>query len=119
MTTLAVTTTVPAVPLDSELAKKVKNAAMRHELWRVERDRLIVAASIAGASTREIAQLVGLSHVGVSKIVNKAYRNRMFNPLRQDSAEARERDREELMKELQQLYPEAFPQDDDQTSTSS
>ena len=114
MSTLAVTTTVPAVPLDPQLAMKTKKAAMRHEFWRVERDRLIVASHLAGASTREIAQLVGLSHVGVSKIVNRA-----LDPLRDPVRGQDPGEREKQLMELHLLYPEAFSDDDDQTSTSS
>lgn len=114
MSSLAVTTTVPGVPVDPELAMKVKRAAMRHEFWRVERDRLIVAASLAGASTREIASLVGLSHVGVSKIINRA-----LDPLRDPVREKDETEKEKHMRELRLLYPEAFSQDDDDTTPTS
>lgn len=112
---MSTTLTVPAVPVDPELAKKVKNASARHEQWRAERDRLIVAASLAGGSTREIAELVGLSHVHVSRIVHKAIpMSRIHNPKRgQDPAE-REREMKELREQFKQLYPEAF--DDSSTS---
>lgn len=50
------------------LAPKLRTAAAKVEEWQAERDRLIVEALDAGASSRDIAELVGLSHVGVQKI---------------------------------------------------
>lgn len=64
-------TNVPWVPIDPALAKRVRAAAQAAERKRQERDELIAEAHRAGASLREIGALVGLSHVGVMKIVNK------------------------------------------------
>lgn len=63
--------TVSVVPIDQALAKRVRSVAQAAEKKREERDQLIVEAHQAGASLREIAALVGLSHVGVMKIVAK------------------------------------------------
>lgn len=70
MSSLAVTTTVPPVSIERDLAKKLKNAADRQRNWRQQRDELIREAHAAGGTLREIAELVGLSHVGVRRIVN-------------------------------------------------
>lgn len=39
---------------------------------RRKRDRLIIQCHADGASLREIAQLAGLSHAGVKKIIERA-----------------------------------------------
>lgn len=59
------------MPIDPALAKRVRAVAQAAEKKRQERDELILAAHAAGASLREIGDLVGLSHVGVMKIVKK------------------------------------------------
>lgn len=64
-------TNVSLVPIDQALAKRVRSVAQAAEKKREQRDQLIVEAHQAGASLREIAALVGLSHVGVMKIVAK------------------------------------------------
>lgn len=61
-------TTVPTVPLDPKLARQLKRQADIIAAATAERDRLIVKATEAGASTREIAAAVGLSNVGVWRI---------------------------------------------------
>lgn len=61
------------MPIDPALAKRVRAVAQAAERKRQERDELIVAAHADGASLREIAELVGLSHVGVMKIVKKPH----------------------------------------------
>lgn len=62
---------VADVPIDPALAKRVRAVAQAAEKKRQERDELILAAHAAGASLREIGDLVGLSHVGVMKIVKR------------------------------------------------
>lgn len=69
MTTSTVSVRHMAEP---RIATRLKRAANHAAHWRSERDELIVKAHEAGASYREIAQLVGLSHVGVRRIVNAA-----------------------------------------------
>lgn len=61
-------TTVSPMPVDPELAKRLKAASSKLSDWQRERDRLIVEALEAGASLREVAALVGLSGPGVMKI---------------------------------------------------
>lgn len=63
------------MPIDPALAKRVRSVAQAAEKKRQERDQLILDAHEAGASLREIADLVGLSHVGVMKIVNRGTSN--------------------------------------------
>ena len=57
--------------MDDELRRKLRKAAQLQSKWREERDNLIRDASQAGATLRDIAAVVGLSHVSVMKIVNK------------------------------------------------
>lgn len=61
--------TVVTMPIDPVLAKRVRSVAAAFEKKRQERDELILAAHAAGASLREIGEMVGLSHVGVMKII--------------------------------------------------
>ena len=65
-----VAATVPAVPIDEQLAKKLAAAAKKARDGREERDRLILEAYEAGGGPREIGRLVGLTHPGVLRIVH-------------------------------------------------
>lgn len=65
------TPTLRAVPVDKELAAKLRKAAKQSAHWREERDRLVREASAAGGSLREIAALVGLSNPGVKRILDR------------------------------------------------
>lgn len=116
MATLAVTTTVPGVPVDPDLTRKLKTAASKEREWREQRDQLIYEAWNAGASLREIADLVRLSHVGVRKIVKKMIERPTSlapNPLRDPRAQ-KLRERERKAKEFIKENPDAFPDVDDQ-----
>lgn len=68
-------TTVREVPVNPALAEKLRRAAGKIDRWTVERDRLIVEARRAGASSREVAELVGLTHAGVLHIEKRAARS--------------------------------------------
>jgi hypothetical protein len=61
-----------AVPVDPDMARKIKREASKLEASRVERDRLIVQAVEAGGGVREVARLADLSHPSVLAIVRKA-----------------------------------------------
>jgi hypothetical protein len=60
--------TVPAVPVDPALAKRLRLCARKIDEWHAERNRLIVQALEEGGKLQEVADLVGLSDVGVMKI---------------------------------------------------
>lgn len=64
-------TTIPTVPLDAKLARKLRRQADIIKAATAERNRLMVEATNAGATTREIADAVGLSNVGVWRIVQR------------------------------------------------
>lgn len=64
-------TNVGVVALEKYLASRLVRSAKQEQFWLRERDGLIREAHAAGASLREIAQLVGLSHTGVKKIVER------------------------------------------------
>lgn len=89
-------TNVLLVPIDPALAKRVRAVAQAAERKRQERDQLILEAHEAGASLREIGELVGLSHVGVMKIVNRGTSN--VPPELLDSADPNRRIREARLK---------------------
>lgn len=68
---MVATATVPPVALDPDLAKRLRRAGERVDADLVERDKLIARAYFAGASLREIGEAVGISHVGVKKILDR------------------------------------------------
>ncbi len=55
-------------PVSADMKAKLRQAATKIETWTVERDRLICEAMDAGASSREVAEIVGMSHAGVLKV---------------------------------------------------
>lgn len=59
------------VPLDPALRARLRSAASKQVHWLNMRDGLIVEAYAAGATQREIGELVGLSHVAVGKILKR------------------------------------------------
>ncbi len=67
-----VTATVPPVPVDPALSKRLARASQKAKDYTVERNRLIVEAHAAGGGVREIARLVGLTHPAVLRILAKA-----------------------------------------------
>lgn len=64
-------TTVSEVPVDPALAERLRRAAGKLDHWTQERDRLIREARAQGGTAREIAEMVGLTHAGVLKIVKR------------------------------------------------
>jgi uncharacterized coiled-coil DUF342 family protein len=86
--------TVHPVALDDALARRLRRASELLDRHRQGRDQLIREAHEAGASYREIAAAVGLSHVGVMKIVGKEDPNARLNAIKRErerlSREARE-----------------------------
>ena len=65
-------TTIPDVSLDPKHARELGRQADIIAAATTERNRLILEATKAGASTREIADAVGLSNVGVWRIIQRA-----------------------------------------------
>lgn len=64
--------TVPPVPVDPALSKRLSRTSQKAKDYTAERNRLIVEAHAAGGGVREIARLVGLSHPAVLRILAKA-----------------------------------------------
>lgn len=94
--------TVTPMPIDPALAKRVRAVAQAAEKKRQERDELILAAHAAGASLREIGDLVGLSHVGVKKIIDRKdeiVRNKTADDAVRDRLNAIKRERERQARE--------------------
>jgi hypothetical protein len=67
-----VTATVPLVPVDPALSKRLTTAARKAEQWRSERDRLIVEAVRCGGGIREVARLAGLTHPSIIQTMRRA-----------------------------------------------
>lgn len=59
------------MPLDDNLARKLRNAGKKSREWTEERDELIRLAHLDGAGVREIARAVGLSHPGVLRVIRR------------------------------------------------
>lgn len=62
--------TLPGLPVDPALSRRLKRTAATLARTKGERDRLILEAHDGGASLREIGELVGMSHVGVRNVIN-------------------------------------------------
>lgn len=71
MLNLSVTPTLDRVALDVDLAKRLERATSRVERDIEERDRLILLAFARGASLRDIADVTGMTHVGVKKLIER------------------------------------------------
>lgn len=65
------TTTFASVTLDPRMAQRLARAVGKASDARRERDELIVRAYISGATLREIGEAIGMSHVGVKKIIDR------------------------------------------------
>lgn len=60
-----------AVTVESDLARRLRQSRVRITNAIEQRDRLILEALDAGASLREVAALVGLTHAGVRDILRR------------------------------------------------
>lgn len=62
----------PTFPeMDPVLAKRLATVVRRLQELGDERDQLILEARDQGASLREIADLAGMSHVGIKKLIGR------------------------------------------------
>lgn len=68
---MTVTTTVPSVPIDQDLAKQLARSRDQIDKAQHARDELILLAFAQGASLREIADVAGITHTGVKKLVER------------------------------------------------
>lgn len=59
---------MPLAPVD---ARRLRAVAERAGRLVAERDRLIRSAVRSGASLREVARLVGMSHSGVKRVIDR------------------------------------------------
>ena len=57
--------------LDPDTQRSLTQAARKQREWRQKRDQQIHDAIADGASYREVAEAVGLSHTAVRKIASK------------------------------------------------
>lgn len=62
--------------IDKTTAVRLATAARQITDWTGKRDALIIEASQAGASLRDIAAHAGITHVGVKKIIDRAGQER-------------------------------------------
>lgn len=65
------TRSLETVAIEDSRARELKAAAKNADKWRARRDEKILQARAEGATLREIAALVGLSHAGVLKILGR------------------------------------------------
>lgn len=63
--------TVSDVAVDPDLTRRLTAAGRKAEEWRERRDELIREAARDGGTLREIAAMVGLTHVGVLRIIRR------------------------------------------------
>lgn len=63
--------TVSAVPVDPDLARRLRAAAHKAEAWKERRDGLIREAARHGGTLREIAALVDMSNPGVLRVIRR------------------------------------------------
>jgi hypothetical protein len=59
------------VPLDADLSKRIERISAKIDRDIEELDRLIILAFIRGASLRDIADVTGMTHVGVKKRIDR------------------------------------------------
>lgn len=71
MATPAERTTVCAVAVNPDLARRLATAGKKAEEWREKRDDLIREAASNGGTLREIAAIVGLSNPGVLGVIRR------------------------------------------------
>lgn len=76
---------VARVPLSDSSRRSLGKLAETITRKTSERDRLICEAYVFGASMREIARAVGMTHPGVRNIL---IRNGVYDPARADSSES-------------------------------
>lgn len=57
--------------IDPALKRQLQTAAEKTALWRERRDDLIRRASAEGGTLREIADVVGLWHTAVRKVIGR------------------------------------------------
>lgn len=63
-------TTLPVVPLDAALARRLRSLGAKVRTATTERDATIREAVSAGGSLREVGEAVGLSHTAVKFIAH-------------------------------------------------
>lgn len=70
-------------PVDPKVRKKLSRVARTAADKTIERDRLIAYAYLNGASMREIARTIGMTHPGVRAILIRdgAYHPDLENPI--------------------------------------
>lgn len=55
-----------------QTARALARIALRLHADKIERDRLIVQMSAEGASSRQIAEVAGMTHAGVALVLRRA-----------------------------------------------
>lgn len=71
-TTTATVTAVPCAPVPDDIARELRAIARRRERDEAKVKALVVRARDLGCSQRALGDLLGMTHVGIAKLEQRA-----------------------------------------------
>lgn len=78
---------IPSTAVDPEIARRLRAIAKKLGELDAERATLILSARAQGASLREIAEVAGMSHVGIQKLIGRHLHPRFYEDIDRDNIE--------------------------------
>lgn len=63
--------------VSDDTAEKLRRAAGKIDTWTDKRDALVVQARAEGGTLREIAEMAGLTHAGIARILERQQSERI------------------------------------------
>lgn len=78
---------IPSTVMDPAIARRLRAIANKLGELDAERAELILQARADGASLREIAEVAGMSHVGIKKLIGRHLHPRLLEELDRDDIE--------------------------------